>query len=342
MSKKRKIVFSTKLEELQKQVAQLENDTCFGTGSVLTAYWAHSLYSEFFDEMGITEPMFPIQLQHLKPFLLELSKVYAWSTVDAVYLNLRRAHCIVDKISLPPAGPEIRDFKKLLRASYKERISGSPDDIKHKRRPLLPRSVYRIIDSLDDTAISLRDKSILLINMVLGQRCDSLQYCKLCHLEFVGKGGNRSVKITIIKEKECFLSEPRIRNITPSEDPQYDPVRVLGKWIWIREAFETSVTDFNIFWDSPEELKLKRTTNDYPLWCTVECGVINNANFLLSRTISARITKIAENAGFPKGSITGHSMRKGTATSWMLRLLENKGSYSREGWFIYFHYTANS
>jgi hypothetical protein len=62
---------------------------------------------------------------------------------------------------------------------------------------------------------------------------------------------------------------------------------------------------------------------------------------LASSDISKRVAQNAIKSGFTKGTVTGHSMRKGCATAWILNLIQNKGTYSSQGnqyLFILFNY----
>ena len=211
MSKKRKhnISFLDKdLEDINKEVGELEELTPYTSGSIKNANWALSLYSQFHEEMKIKDPLFPFKLDNFKPFLLELSKVYPYSTIQSVYLNLRRAYRISTGLKMELDNGEITKFFVLLRKNYGENIAKKDTSISVKRRPLIPRSVFTIVDSLDNSIIALRDKSILLTNMIIGQRTDSLQYVQLKHIEFLQFGDKEkkwAFKITIIKVLFVFL-----------------------------------------------------------------------------------------------------------------------------------------
>ena len=185
MPPKRKITFTnSSIEKLTEEVQLLEDDTHYSLGSVKNAYWAHSLYAQFHDDVRLEDSMFPIQMNNFKPFLLELSKVYPYRTLQAVYLNLRRAWGIFEKIAILPPMPEVSHFFKLLKTNYGERIVGSKHSVANKRRPLLPSSVYTIIDNLDFSSVGIRDASLILTNMVIGQRCDYLQFVLIKHIDF--------------------------------------------------------------------------------------------------------------------------------------------------------------
>jgi len=78
--------------------------------------------------------------------------------------------------------------------------------------------------------------------------------------------------------------------------------------------------------------RYKTNCQSWPCWCSINYSIISNCNPLESYEIGKRISILAENAGFEKGTVTGHSMRKGTATSWILNLVLLNGTYSTNDW----------
>ena len=336
MPKRKITIVNSSIEILAKEVLVLEDDTHYTLGSVKNTYWAHSLYAQFHDEIGISEPMFPILLLNFKPFLLELSKVYPYITLEAAYLNLRRAWLIIEKIQMIPPSQEITQFLKLLKINYGENIVGSKQSIASKRRPLLPTSVFKIVESMDYSSVGIRDSSLILVNMVIGQRCDSLQHVLVKHIEFIimeQETGEKKVcfYISIIKEKEKWLEKERKRLVTPTLNALNCPVRFLLLWFWTRGIISTQFTTFDDMYNSNSLFDVKKEAQQYPCWCAIPHNIIENNSPHLSRDIGKRVNFNATNCGFEVGSITGHSMRKVTATAWMLNLIENKGTYSKEG-----------
>ena len=98
------------LETLNVEVEELEDNTGYTSGSLSKAYWAHSLYAQFHDEIQIQDEMFPIKTEILKPFLLELSKFYPYRTLQNVYLSLRGAWAVISKMSILPPLPEAKIY----------------------------------------------------------------------------------------------------------------------------------------------------------------------------------------------------------------------------------------
>jgi hypothetical protein len=270
MSGRKKISFSNiDLETIKNEVEELEDNTIYTTGSVSKAYWAHSLYCEFLDAIGSSSPEFPLNSEVLKPCLLELSKVYLYKTVKSFYLCLRRAWSIINKSEILPALPEVKNFLKLLKKNYADRIANSEESLQQTRKPLLPATVYSICDNLDTSTIGIRDKSLLLTNMIIGQRCDSLQYVELRHLSwfFIDSPVNkkRAFYIVITKEKDNWLEVPRKRLVTTSQNSNYCPVYWLACWIYIRGIFRTQLT-FEELFSSSEDLNMKGECLSWPLW----------------------------------------------------------------------------
>ena len=330
--KKSKISFvNCSLEDLELNVVELENITHYSYGSIKNAYWSHSLYSQFYDEMGLEEDMFPINENRMKAFLLELSKVYNYETVKGTFLNIRRAHGIISNEKMSQVSATMKNFFKLVQKSYGERIIGTAESTANKRRPLLPENVYKIVDSIDESVIGIRDKSILLVNMILGQRCDSLQFIQLKHLEFVNHDGNISLYITVIKEKSGYLKIPRKRVITQSEKSEYCPVRAMLLWIYVRNAFDNNNSNFDKFLEE-KEFKLPQRSLDWPCWCNVSHKQLVNLSPMEAYEIGRSVARNAKITGFADGMITGHSMRKGCATAWIMNVIKKKGTYSREDW----------
>ena len=71
------------------------------------------------------------------------------------------------------------------------------------------------------------------------------------------------------------------------------------------------------------------------MWCaTSNDGKIINNSPLNARNIAHRVSHLATLAGYDERIITGHSMRKGTATAWMLNIQMEKGRYTEQVFFL--------
>ena len=331
MPRRKHTFTNSSIESIKEEVKELESATHYALASIIQSYYSNSLYSEFLDACNIEGDCFPLEETYVKAFLLELSKAYAFSSLKSIYLSLRRAEAIITLTALKEIPPPIKPFIKILKKSYGERIAGDLNSIKNKRRPLLPSNVFKIIDNTELSLMGIRDNSILLCNMVLGQRCDSLQFIQLKHVSFTNlEGSHVGVYITIVKEKSGFLERPRKRLITPSKD--YCPVKALAFWMYVRGVMiNADQVNFETFFEK-KKFEIKKEFIGYPLWCVIEGIEILQNSFLNATNIGKRVKIRAEETGFEIGTITGHSMRKGCATAWILNLIKTKGSYTSQDW----------
>ena len=333
-TRKSKISFSNvNLEQLHSEVETLETNGKYAYGTISHTLWSYSIYLQFHEELAVQEPIFPLNEKNLKAFLLEISKVYTYETVKSTLLNLRRARGIIEKTAILPNSPETKSFLQIIKKNYGENIAGSQDSLQNRRKPLIPTTVFQIVDTIDFSNIGIRDRSILLVNMVLGQRCDSLQYVKLKNIEFTSLDDQKlAIFIIITKEKEGFLETPRKRLISPSRNSFYCPVYSLVLWFYVRGVLNfKEEEDFASIY-SNKNISFKSGVENWPCWCNVANSVVTNTIPLQAWEISKRVGKLAVNAGFKKGEITGHSMRKGTETSWILNSVLQSGTYSANIW----------
>ena len=219
-----------KLLELQKGVQELESAGHYSAASVSSAYWALQLYSTFFDEIGITEEMFPLNINYLKAFLFELRKVYQFRTLKSIYALLIRAEKIINYKTSDDLAfrNQMKEYFKMIKKNYGQSVCATSESISIKRRPLLPPMAKRLIQQAEDSYIGIRDKSIILTNMIIGQRCDSLQFITVGDISFTTTNIENTIShsffITVRKEKDSFLLKPRTRHILPSLDPIICPV----------------------------------------------------------------------------------------------------------------------
>ena len=138
--------------------------------------------------------------------------------------------------------------------------------------------------------------------------------------------------ITVTKEKEGFLQIPRVQLVSPTLNKEYCPVRAVLLWIYTRGLFlNQKDISFEEFFKN-EQFEIKEEVKDCPLWCNIKQGTILQTSGMLSRNFGKRITKLSIQTGFPKGSVSGHSMRKGCATAWMLNIVRKTGTYSTQDW----------
>jgi len=122
-------------------------------------------------------------------------------------------------------------------------------EIGMKKIPLLKDLVYELISPLDKTKLSfIRDRAILLMNLICGLRSDSLEYIQLKHIKF-DKFDSKNEKILfsdlrisyfIIKDKNRTM-EPRWSPVSCEENHQYCPNYNMLYYLMVRDVFSKKI-----------------------------------------------------------------------------------------------------
>jgi hypothetical protein len=223
----------------------------------------------------------------------------------------------------------VRDIKETsLRKNF-------PDKLKNERFPLLTEMIYKIIQDWDQFDIcNIRDKCILVLGNILGARCDTLAQIKLEHLKFkliqIDKMKQFHVEIGLEKDKN---NKKRVTNVTHHSQPDKDPVLSIMKWLWSREVFtcqkHLSFDEFIEFVRNDfEKLAIKKNLKENHLFISLRYKKINEDKPLSASSLSKVVSIRAFEAGYQPGEISGHSLRKGTATQIILNEIEEKGCAS--------------
>eukprot|EP01129_Flabellula_baltica_P000657 TRINITY_DN1062_c0_g1_i1.p1 TRINITY_DN1062_c0_g1~~TRINITY_DN1062_c0_g1_i1.p1 ORF type:complete len:465 (-),score=76.21 TRINITY_DN1062_c0_g1_i1:8-1402(-) len=319
-------------------IAEFERkENMFTLGSYISADWASRLYSEYLKmktEDGITEKdmlilkdtynpdtgefnYFPLNTE-LVCLLLRDSYVqcgYSYSSIRVIKRGLVRAQLILMGTS-PNSDPVFRSSTKAQMLSLRK-MAGEDNKmaVPLERIPMVHHVISRITENLDvNLMINLRDKTLILVDFILGQRCDTLQHVLVSDISMELVNGELWISWAVRKEKAQWLPSPRVRSISPHTDKDFCPNYHTVLWLIKRglmaaRSYE-EVLEGNLRF-SEEDM------SEYPMFCSVRNNIIKNKTPLQSRGIANIFSKRGQEVGYGKGVITGHSARKGTSTKWM-------------------------
>lgn len=182
-------------------------------------------------------------------------------------------------LSHNPARDEL--VRRTLRGIQRERGSAQ-----RKKKPLLSDDIKKMIDSLDDELMGLRDRAIILLGFAGAFRRSELAALEVRDIEFVKAG----VLVTVRRSKTDQKGEGHKRGIPYGSNLSTCPVRTLKDWI--------------------ESAKI----DSGPLFRSFKKGGILQSEKLSGQEIERIVVRAAKKAGLPTENLGGHSLRSGFAT----------------------------
>jgi integrase len=183
------------------------------------------------------------------------------------------------ELSRNPARDEL--VRRTLRGIQRERGSAQ-----RKKKPLLSDDIKKMIDSLDDGLMGLRDRAIILLGFSGAFRRSELAALEVGDVEFVKAG----VLVTVRRSKTDQTGQGHKRGIPYGSNLPTCSVRTLKDWI--------------------ESAKIESG----PLFRSFKKGGIVQDEKLSGQEIARIVIRTAKKAGLPVESLGGHSLRAGFAT----------------------------
>ena len=126
--------------------------------------------------------------------------------------------------------------------------------------------------------------------------------------------------MTIVKDK-CNR-ESRVVNLTHHSDPQRDPVLAIVEWLHSREVFINTSEYDQLLIDG--QFEIKEDCLDQSLFICLKYNKFHPTLPLNAKLLGEIVTSRAMKFGFKAKSVSGHCLRKGTATQIILNeIIEN-------------------